>query len=206
MEVHTRHTPSFGVARLVLSGGESVRADQSAMLASSFGVAIVPEGRGGVRVKAKGASAIFTAPAEGGWVDLAPADPGDVYALEFDGATGWCVARDAVLAQPPTVRKDAAWPGFGAIFGSEAGFLEHYGGHGSLVLTCAGPIDAFPLGPGELISMSPAYLLAYPDGMQCRLRAIDPAGPQSLRTGEGLVLDFAGPGTVLSRARGPKDS
>lgn len=204
--MHTRHTPSFGVARLVLSGGESVRADQSAMLASSFGVALVPEGRGGARGKAKGASVIFMAPAEGGWVDLAPADPGDVYALEFDGRTGWCVAKDAVLAQPPAVRKDDVWLGFSAIFGSEAGFLEHYSGLGSLVLTCAGPIDAFPLAAGELISMSPAYLLAYPDGMQCRLRAIDPAGPQSLRTGEGLVLDFAGPGTVLSRARSPKTS
>lgn len=200
MEVHTRHTPTFGVARLVLAAGESVRAEQSAMLASSFGIAITPDGRSGTRTKGKGA-AVFTAPPDGGWLDLAPPGPGDVYPLELDGKRGWCVARDVVLAQPPTVQRDATWPGLTALFGSDAGFLEHYSGYGSLVLNCAGPIDAFELAQGELISMTPPYLLAYPDGIQARLRAIDPAGPQSLRTGEGLVLDFAGPGTVLSRAR-----
>lgn len=198
MEVHTRHTPSFGVARLVLGGGESVRADQSAMLASSFGVAVTAEGRH------KGGPVLFTAPADGGWLDLAPAEPGDVYPLDLDGQASWCIARNTVLAQPPNVRRDALWQGFNALFGADIGFLEHVSGTGKLVLTCTGPIDAFELAHGELISMSPAYLLAYPEGMQCRLRAIDPAGQQSLRTGEGLVLDFAGPGTVLSRARAPR--
>lgn len=201
VEVHTRHTPSFGVARLVLAAGESVRAEQSAMLASSFGVSI---GADGPASRSKGGPVTFTAPADGGWLDLAPADPGDVYALELDGGISWCVARDVVLAQPPTVRRNPAWPGFSSLFGADIGFLEHCSGSGKLVLTCSGPIDAFELESGELISMSPAYLLAYPDGMQCRLRAIDPAGQQSLRTGQGLVLDFAGPGTVLSRARAPQ--
>lgn len=198
MEVHTRHTPSFGVARLVLRGGESVRAEQDAMLACSFGVTVAAEARG------KGGPVVYTAPADGGWIDLAPADPGDVYPLELDGQRGWCVSRGAVLAEPPGVRRNPLWPGFSTLFGAEAGFLEYCSGAGKLVLTCAGPIDAFELEHGELISMNPAYLLAYPEGMQCRLRAIDPAGQQSLRTGAGLVLDFAGPGTVLSRARAPR--
>jgi len=198
VEVHTRHTPSFGVARLVLAGGESVRAEQGAMLASSFGITITADTR------SKGGPVVFTAPADGGWLDLAPAEPGDVYPLDLDGQIGWCVARDTVLAQPPTVRRNAFWAGFNALFGADVGFLEHCSGTGKLVLTCSGPIDAFELAHGELISMSPAYLLAYPEGMQCRLRAIDPAGQQSLRTGAGLVLDFAGPGTVLSRARAPQ--
>jgi len=200
VEVHTRHTPSFGVARLALAGGEAVRADRNALLACSFGVTITTDGRG------KGSLAVFTAPADGGWIDLAPDTAGDVYPLELDGQRGWCVARDAVLAEPPGVRRNPQWPGFAPLFGSDAGFLEYCSGMGTLVLTCAGPIDAFELGHGELISMNPAYLLAYPEGMQCRLRAIDPAGHQSLRTGEGLLLDFAGPGTVLSRARSPRAS
>lgn len=182
----------------MLAGGESVRAEQSAMLASSFGVIIAADSR------SKGGPVQFTAPADGGWLDLAPAAPGDVYALELDGQIGWCIARDAVLAEPAGVRRTASWPGFSALFGADVGFLEHCTGAGKLVLTCAGPIDAHQLEHGELISMNPAYLLAYPDGMQCRLRAIDPAGQQSLRTGAGLVLDFAGPGTVLSRARAPR--
>jgi len=185
---------------LGLRGGEAVRADRDALLACSFGVTIAPDGRG------KSNRVVFTAPSDGGWIDLAPAAAGDVYALELDGQRGWCVARDAVLAEPPGVRRNPQWPGFAPLFGTETGFLEYCSGVGTLVLTCAGPIDAFELAHGDLISMNPAYLLAYPEGMQCRLRAIDPAGHQSLRTGEGLLLDFAGPGTVLSRARASRAS
>jgi uncharacterized protein (AIM24 family) len=51
------------------------------------------------------------------------------------------------------------------------------------------------------VTIRPDFLLAYPDTVQSRLRAVDPAGPQSVRTGEGLAVDFAGPGTVLVQAR-----
>ncbi|WP_020669923.1 AIM24 family protein [Amycolatopsis nigrescens] len=201
MEVHTRHTPAFGVARVVLRPGEAVQAGPDTMLATSFGVTEVSASRGGIRAQGKPGPSVFTAPAEGGWIDLAPAGAGDVYPLEFDGKTGWCVAKDAFLARPATVRTDHGWPGLQALFGGDSGFLEHYSGVGPLLLACAGPVDAFKLGAREVITLRPGFLLAYPDTVQCRLRAVDPSGPQSVRTGEGLVLDFAGPGTVLVQAR-----
>ncbi|GAB3485272.1 AIM24 family protein [Amycolatopsis cihanbeyliensis] len=200
MQVHTRHTPSFGVARVTLSPGEAVQADAEAMLACSFGIKEARQGRVNVRGGGR-TTAVFTAPAEGGWIDLAPSHAGDVYPLEFNGRAGWSVARGMVLARPASVRADAQWPALRALFGGDSGFLEHYSGSGSLVLACAGPVDAFTLESGEVITVSPRFLLAYPDAVQCRLRAVDPSGPQSVRTGEGLMLDFAGPGTVLVQAR-----
>ncbi|RZQ61780.1 AIM24 family protein [Amycolatopsis suaedae] len=193
MRVHTRHTPAFGVARVTLNPGEGVQAEAETLLASSFGVTSAQS--------RKGAPPVFTAPAEGGWVDLAPRDPGDVYPLELDGTTGWSVARGAVLARPATVRRDQHWPALQTLFGGDTGFLEHFSGAGPLVLTCAGPVEAFTLEQRELVTVTPGFLVAYPDTVQCRLRALDPAGPQSVRTGEGLALDFAGPGTVLVQAR-----
>lgn len=204
MEVTTRHTPMCGVARVSLAGGEAVQANSNAMVASSYGITETRPGRGGARGNARTGPSIFSAPAEGGWIDLAPVGPGDVYPLEFDGQGGWCVVPDTVLARPATVKIDRDWPALQALFGGDAGFLEHYSGVGSLVLAGAGPVDAFKLGRGEVITVSPAFLLAYPDTLQCRLRATDPAGPQSLRTGAGLALDFAGPGTVLVQARNPR--
>ncbi|GAA3829716.1 AIM24 family protein [Amycolatopsis tucumanensis] len=192
MQVRTRHTPAFGVARVILGPGEAVQARGESMFASSFGLTEVAGGRK--------APSVFTAPKEGGWLDLAPAGAGDVYPLEFDGRTGWCIARHAVLARPASVRADS-WPGLQAMFGAEHGFLEHYSGTGPLVLACAGPVDQFQLAAGELISVRPGHLLAYPDSVQCRLRALDPSGQQSIRTGEGLMIDFAGPGTLLVQAR-----
>ncbi|WP_409184702.1 AIM24 family protein [Amycolatopsis sp. VS8301801F10] len=196
MRVHTRHTPGFGVARVLLAPGEAVQAAAESLLASSFNVAETNQSRG-----RKSGPSVFTAPAEGGWVDLAPLGPGDVYPLELTGSTGWSVHREGVLARPGTVRVDQNWAPLQQLFGADSGFLEHYSGRGPLLLTAPGPVDSFDLGRGEIVTVRPDYLLAYPDTVQCRLRALDPSGPQSLRTGEGLVLDFAGPGTVLVQSR-----
>ncbi|MFB9685870.1 AIM24 family protein [Amycolatopsis plumensis] len=200
MRVQTRHTPVFGVARVLLDPGEAVRAAPETLLASRFGVIETPAGRGGVRA-GKSTTVVYTAPSDGGWIDFAPLRPGDVYPLEVGGGTGWSVHRDAVLVRPSTVRHDPGWVPLQQLFGADSGFLEHYSGTGPLVLAAPGPVDAFELGKGELVTVRPDYLLAYPDTIQCRLRALDPGGPQSLRTGEGLALDFAGPGTVLVHAR-----
>ncbi|MFD9896319.1 AIM24 family protein [Amycolatopsis sp. NPDC059027] len=200
MRVHTRHTPNFGVARVFLNPGEAVQGTGETMLASSFGVTETVPSRGGVRA-GKTAPSVFTAPTDGGWIDFAPIVPGDVYPLEFDGSAGWSVHRDALLARPASIRHDQTWPPLQQLFGADSGFLEHYSGTGPLVLAAPGPVEQFELARGELVTVSPDYLLAYPDSVQCRLRAVDPSGPQSLRTGEGLTLDFAGPGTVLVQAR-----
>jgi uncharacterized protein (AIM24 family) len=200
MRVQTRHTPSFGVARVLLDPGEAVQAAPETLLASRFGVTETPAGRGGVRAS-KSTTAVYTAPSDGGWIDFAPLRPGDVYPLELRGGTGWSVHRDAVLVRPSSVRHDTGWVPLQQLFGADTGFLEHYSGTGPLVLAAPGPVDAFELAQGELVTVRPDYLLAYPDTVQCRLRALDPGGPQSLRTGEGLAVDFAGPGTVLVHAR-----
>lgn len=200
MQVRTRHTPAFGVARLLLAPGEAVQADYSAMLATSYGVLVAP-GRGGGR--GKGRRTVFTAPAEGGWVDVAPPLPGDVYTLQLDGSAGWCVQRGSRLAVPATVRTEALWPGFRALFGADAGFLEHVSGDGAVVLAVCGSLDVVTLEAGELITVEPTHLVAYADVTQCRLRAVSPSLPQSLRTGEGLLLDFAGPGQLLIQTRDP---
>ncbi|MTD58619.1 AIM24 family protein [Amycolatopsis pithecellobii] len=201
MQVHTRHTPAFGVARVSLAPGEAVQAVSDTLVANSFGITEARQSRGGLRVHGKGEPSVFTAPKEGGWLDLAPAGPGDVYPLELDGRVGWNVAKQAFLARPSTVRVDAGWRALQVLFGGDGGFLEHYSGTGPLVLACAGPVDALKIEAGALITVRPPHLLAYPDTVQCRLRAVDPSGPQSIRTGEGLAFDFAGPGTVLVQAR-----
>ena len=199
MQVRTRHTPAFGVARLLLAPGETVRADYAALLATSFGVQVEPKIRAGSRSRSR--PTVFTAPAEGGWVDLAPPMPGEVYPIELDGQSGWCAARGSVLATTATMQADPRWPGFRALFGTEVGFLEYLAGPGTVVMGCYGAVDMVTLDTGELITVEPGYLLAYHQQLQCRLRAVSQSTPQSVRTGEGLMLDFAGPGQLLTQTR-----
>ena len=202
MQVRTRHTPAFGVARLQLAPGEAVLADYAALVATSYGVVVDPKQRGGSRGRSRPTT--FTAPAEGGWVDLAPSVPGDVYVLELDGMSGWCVARGSALAQGATLRMEPQWPGFRAMFGTEVGFLEHVSGAGPLVLSCCGTVDLVTLEASELITVEPGYLLAYSEQTQARLRAVSQSMPQSVRSGEGLMLDFAGPGQLVTQTRNPR--
>jgi uncharacterized protein (AIM24 family) len=206
VQVRTRHTPTFGVARLMLAPGEMICVSDVGLLASSYGVGVERASDTPFKpmTKAWRDATTFTAPADGGWVDVAANAPGDLYVLDLDGTTAWCLARDGWLAMVSTIRLDANWSGFHAMFGGEVGFLAHATGVGPLVLACCGALDVVTLAPGELITVDPGHVVAYPDGMQCRLRAVSQSGTQSVRTGEGLVLDFAGPGQLVTQTRSPR--
>jgi uncharacterized protein (TIGR00266 family) len=205
VQVRTRHTPTFGVARLLLAPGEGVQACAGAMVATSYGVGVERASGTAFQQLAKSwrDADICTAPVEGGWIDVAPGLPGDLYQLDLDGVTGWCLARDGWLAAASTVRLETGWAGYRTIFGGDVGFLAHADGTGPVVLACCGALDLVTLAPGELITVDPDHVVAYPETVQCRLRAVHPtAATQSVRTGEGLVLDFAGPGQLVTQTRG----
>ena len=48
MEIETRHTPSFGVARSLLGGGEVIKVEAGAMMAHSPGVELEAKMEGGL--------------------------------------------------------------------------------------------------------------------------------------------------------------
>ncbi|HEY3607121.1 MAG TPA: AIM24 family protein [Pseudonocardiaceae bacterium] len=206
MQVRTRHTPTFGVARLLLAPNESVQTAAGAMVASSYGIGIERAGATVFRPLSRSwrDAEVCTAPAEGGWLDVAPNLPGDLHILDLDGAAGWCFARDAWVAAAGTVGLATGWPGFGAMFGGDVGFLAYAEGSGPLVLACFGALDLVTLAPGELITVDPGHVVAYPETVPCRLRAAHASTDQSVRTGAGLVLDFAGPGQLVTQTRGPR--
>ena len=205
MQVRTRHTPTFGIARLVLAPGEPVLVDRAGFVASSYGVSYDPKAAPPLKGQGKGVpAASCTASPEGGWVDVAPSLPGDLHVLELDGTGGWCAARTSWLASAGTVAMDPAAPPLRALQGGDGGFLTYLFGRGTVVLTCYGTLDIVMLAPGELVSIAAGHVVGFGESMQCRLRALAPDGAQSMRTGEGLAFDFAGPGLVLTQTRSPQ--
>lgn len=213
MQVRTRHTPSFGVARLVLAPGEPVLIESGAMVATSYGVTAQSRARGGLlkslaRAALSGESffaSTCTAPQQGGWVDVAPTLPGDLHVLELDGRTGWCVTRGCWLASAGTASLETKWGGFRNLFGGEGGFLTHVTGQGPVVVSCYGALDVVTLQPGEYVTIDTGHVVAYADTVQSRLRQVHQGVAQSLKSGEGLVFDFAGPGQVLTQTRNPRE-
>ncbi|MCP2259463.1 TIGR00266 family protein [Streptoalloteichus tenebrarius] len=212
MQVRTRHTPSFGVARLLLAPGEPARVESGAMMATSYGVAVEARAQGGLlkslaRAALGGESlfvSTFTAPPQGGWVDVAANLPGDLHVLELDGRVGWCLTRGSWLASSATIQLETQWGGFRNLFGGEGGFLMHAAGQGTVVLSCYGALDVVDLQPGEFVTIDTGHVVAYAETVQSRLRTMSQGLTQSLKSGEGLVFDFAGPGQVLTQTRNPR--
>lgn len=212
MHIQTRHTPSFGVARLDLAPGEPVRVESGAMLATSYGVIVESRAQGGLfkslaRAALGGESffvSTYTAPEQGGWVDVAPTLPGDLHVAELDASAGLCITRGCWLASAAGVELQTQWGGFRNLFGGEGGFLVYASGTGSVVLSCYGALDVVTLQADEYVTIDTGHVVAYAEAVQSRIRPVSQGMAQSMKSGEGLVFDFAGPGQVLTQTRNPR--
>lgn len=211
MRVELRHQPSFSVARCHLAPGEPVQAESGAMVATSFGVGIAARMEGGLLAGLKrsvlGGESLFittyTAPAQGGWIDVAAHLPGDIATLTLvPDRPPFLITRGCWIANAYGTQLDTQWAGMQNLFGGEGGFLIQASGQGEVVLGCYGALDHVDLSPGETITVDSGHLVAYDSTIQHRLRrAVEGRSIQSLKTGEGFVFDFTGPGHLMLQTR-----
>jgi uncharacterized protein (TIGR00266 family) len=213
VQVQVRHQPSFAVARCLLAAGEPIRVESGAMLATSWGVQIEASLQGGLlkglRRAALGGESLFvtsyTAPQGGGWVDVAANLPGDISVVSITPERPFYVTRGCWIANSHGVQVQTQWAGMQNLFGGEGGFVLQTTGQGEVVLGAYGAVDTLDLAPGEAITVDSGHVVAYDAGVQSRLRrAVEGRSVQSLKSGEGFVFDFAGPGRVLIQARNPR--
>lgn len=211
MDVDVRHRPSFAVARLTLAGGEQVRAEAGAMMATSGGVTVASSTQGGVLKGLKrsflGGESLFvttfTAPGHGGWVDVAHHLAGDITTVAVTPDQPLSITRGSWLASSPAVELDTKWGGFKNLVGGEGGFLVHATGVGTAVLACYGALDRVELGSGESVTVDTGHVVAFGPTVTSQVRKVAGGVLQTLKSGEGLVFDFTGPGWVLTQSRNP---
>jgi uncharacterized protein (TIGR00266 family) len=210
VEIEIRHSPGFAVARCQLGGGEAIRAESGAMMATSAGVAVEAKMQGGLmkslRRSVLGGESLFittyTAPAGGGWVDVAANLPGDVTARAVSPAAALLISRGSYLASEGGVDIDTKWGGFKNLFGGEGGFLVRASGAGDVLLSCYGALDRLQLASGEQVVVDSGHMVAFDETVQMTLRRV--AGTvQSVKSGEGLVFEFTGPGELWTQTRNP---
>lgn len=211
MQTEIRHAPSFALIRLSLAGGEEVRVQAGAMAAHSGGVTLEAKMEGGLMKSLKrsvlGGESLFlstyTAPGEGGWVEVSATLPGDAFAVEVTGE--YFLTRGAYLASTLGLELDTKWGGFGNLAGGEGGFLAHVTGTGTLVAGCYGAIDRRQLAAGETITVDSGHLVAFEQGVQMASRRAGKSLMGSFKSGENLVFDITGPGEVITQSRNPRD-
>jgi uncharacterized protein (TIGR00266 family) len=211
MKIDVRHNPSFAVARVTLDPGEELRAESGAMMATSAGVDVKASTQGGVLKGLKrsmlGGESLFvttfTAPASGGWVDVADHLPGDIVLATVSADKPLSITKGCWLASAAPVELDTKWGGFKNLFGGEGGFLIRAHGEGSVILACYGAIDTIELQAGETVTIDTGHVVAFDPAVTMAIRKIAGGMVQTLKSGEGLVFDFTGPGWVMTQTRNP---
>jgi uncharacterized protein (TIGR00266 family) len=213
MEIQLRHQPSFSVARCLLGPNEPIRAESGAMMATTPGVQIEAKAQGGVMKSLKraalGGESFFvttmTAGPNGGWVDLAANLPGDLAVVNLVAGQPWLLSKGSFLGASADVNLETKFQGARMFAGGEGAFLMEVEGQGPMVVSAFGAIDRFRLEAGHTVVVDSGHFVAAETSVQYTVRRAAERGLiQSAKSGEGLVLEFAGPGEVMIQSRNPR--
>ncbi len=213
MEIQVRHNPSFSVARAVLGPGESIRSESGAMMAMAADTQLEAKIEGGLmkgfRRSVLGGESLFittaTASSQGGWIDLAPSLPGDITVVSITPETPLLIQKGSFLCAEQGVDIDTKWGGLKSMFGGEGAFLLRASGQGEVVLSTYGALDRFTLAVDQQVIVDTNHMVAFSESVTMELRKAAGSAMQSLKSGEGLVFVFTGPGELMMQSRNPDD-
>ena len=205
MKYEINHRPSFSLLEVELSSGESLQAEAGAMVHMSPNIKLETKAKGGVFGALKrsmlGGESFFinTFRAEGGTgtLGLAPSYPGDIEAFELDGTL--YAQSGAFLASSEGISIDTKWGGAKTFFGREGLFLLKMSGTGVVFLSSFGAIYRKELHDEHFV-IDTGHMVAFSEGLDFRVKRV--GGLKStLFSGEGLVAEFHGTGTLYIQTR-----
>ena len=207
MNVEILYRPSFSLAKVALTAGESIQTETGAMVSMSTDLQVDTNMRGGflksLTRSVLGGESFFintyTASPKGGEITLAPTLPGDVFTMELKGET-YLVQSGSYLASSGGVTTDTKWGGAKTFFGGEGLIMLHCAGNGTLILSSYGAIHELNLDAGQTHTIDTGHLVAFDERLGFRVRTIGGLKTTFLG-GEGLVVDLTGPGKVLMQTR-----
>ncbi len=207
MEVQLLYRPSYAMGVLTLGPNEIVQVEGGSMVSMSPGVTLETKASGGI-LKSLARSVLggesffmnnFKAPVNGGQVMVAPPLPGDITSISLQNEK-LMVQSGAYIASESGITIDTKWGGAKTFFASEGLIMLHCSGTGKLLLSSYGAIHELSLGQGQSITIDTGHLVAFSEGIGFKVKPI--GGLKStLFSGEGLVVDLAGPGRILMQTR-----
>ncbi len=146
----------------------------------------------------------FTSTGGEGTVGFAGVLPGEMRALELDGARAWFAEKDAFVAAESTVRFGIAFAGARqGMSGGEGFVLEKFTGRGTVIIAGAGNfIDLNPAEFGGRIEVDTGCIVAFEEGIRYGVERIGRLNRQGIMNavfgGEGLSLaTLEGDGRVI---------
>ncbi len=207
MDTEILYRPSYSLSKIKLGPGEEVRVEGGSMVSMSSGMTLETKAEGGI-LKSLARSVLggesffintYKAPGNGGEVNVAPALPGDMMALDLQNEN-LMVQSGSFVASAKTIAIDTSWGGAKTFFASEGLIMLRASGTGMLLVSSYGAIHEMNLGAGEKYTVDTGHLVAFTEGIGFQVRRV--GGMKStLFSGEGLVVDLTGPGRVLMQTR-----
>ncbi len=217
MRIELESRPSYGMAVITLEPGEEITAESGSMVAMSPQLSVDTTfngtGDGGLMDFLQAALVglarkflagetmfvnTFKATAAGQQVMLAPAMSGDVVQITLDGQREITVQAGSYLASTRGVTEDLIWGGFSMLLSGEGAFFLKCGGTGELLINSYGAIEKVEVDGAYRVDTG--HVVAFEGDLRY---AIKKAGgwKASVLSGEGLVLEFTGKGTVWLQTR-----
>ena len=206
MNVETRYGPSYTLAVVRLSSGETIQAESGAMVSMNDGIAIETSTKGGLfkgmkRAVLGGESLFintFTAERDAE-LTMAPAFPGDVRVMQLQNQTMF-VQSGSYMASSGDIQIDTKWGGAKTFFSGEGFFLLKLTGTGDLLLSSYGAIHEVDVTPANKAIVDTGHVVAFDESVAYEVRKV--AGwKQTFLSGEGLVVHLTGTGRVLLQTR-----
>lgn len=217
MQIDVEARPSYALAVVKLDKGESIVAESSAMVAMSTKLDVDTTFNG-----SRGAGAVewltaafvglvrkfvagetmfvnvFTARSDGQEVLLAPAMIGDLVHVGLDGTRKIVVQASSFVACTPGVKQRLVWGGLAMLFSGEGAFFLECSGRGELLFNSYGGLEEIAIdGPYVVDS---GHVAAWEGKLTYKLKKAGGWGTAVL-SGEGLVVEFEGQGTVWMQTR-----
>ena len=207
MEVEVLYRPAYAMAKVGLSPNEPIIAETGAMVGMSPDIQIETKMKGGLlssltRSVFGGESFFvntFRASGKGGEILFAPTLPGDVFTWNIQNES-YLVQSGSFMASSETITTDTKWSGAKTFFGGEGLIMLRCSGSGTLILSSYGAIHEITLAPGQIYTVDTGHLVAFPESIGFKVRAIG-GFKSTLLGGEGLVVDLTGPGRILMQTR-----
>jgi uncharacterized protein (TIGR00266 family) len=217
MHIEIDSRPSYGMAVVTLDKGERITAESGAMVAMSQKLQVDTTfngtGKGGlfdwlqaavtglVRRFFAGETLFvnqYTAREDAQQVMLAPTLVGDVQHVHLDGQRRLTVQATSYLASTKGIDVDLVWGGFSMLFSGEGAFFLRCRGEGELLINAYGAIEKIEIDGKYRVDSG--HVVAFEGDLRYAIRR---AGglKSTLFSGEGLVLEFTGKGTVWLQTR-----
>lgn len=203
--------PNFGLLKVTFEApGERIVAESGAMVAMGAEVAIETNMRGGLLAAAKrkvlGGESIFqntfTAKAAGQELYLAAPSEGDLKVLDLAPGQTFFLQSGAYVAHVgEELVLDSKWAGVKSFFSGVGFFMLRIVGPGTLYFASYGALHTVQVGP-QGYTADTGHIVAFTEGLDYRVRTF--GGFKGLFfSGEGLVADFHGSGTLYLQTRNP---